>query len=183
MSAFALGAVVGVGIGGLVWQAMKPRSLVVLDLNGLLVHREYVRESMGKNPHFVLGNFNIWIRPGTDVFLDWLFESYDVGVWTSAQQHNALGLVDIVFKDRAPLFVWCQDMCDNLGERSFHKTISKIYDTYPLRNVLLIDDDASKTRLNPPDSCLNTEPWSRELVNDKGLEDLKTAIMEHFKQF
>jgi hypothetical protein len=69
--------------------APTKRLLVILDLNGTLLIRP-------KKASFHL-------RPHAEPFLDLLFRTCDVGVWSSAMPHNVAPMVKGVFGDR-PLY-------------------------------------------------------------------------------
>mmetsp|Transcript_10241 Transcript_10241/g.62568 ORF Transcript_10241/g.62568 Transcript_10241/m.62568 type:complete len:348 (-) Transcript_10241:1352-2395(-) len=107
--------------------------LVILDLNGFLVHRvrevrapttseaklakEGVREADAK-----LGNFYVWKRPHADAFVRWLArKGVRVGFWSTAMEHNVVKLIAWLLphaKDRAKVsFVWDGRMCKDTGMR------------------------------------------------------------------
>ena len=60
-------------------------------------------------------------------FVEWAFEHFTVGVWSSAQAHNAKSLVNHVWgKHRDKLaFVWGQDRCTHVGAMDRAKPNSK----------------------------------------------------------
>ncbi|PWW80357.1 HAD-like protein [Tuber magnatum] len=77
-----------------------PKQLLVLDLNGTLVHR---RRSDTANPV---------CRPELDSFLDYIFAHFSVMVWTSAQPENAQRMVNGIFTKEQKnklLAVWARD--------------------------------------------------------------------------
>lgn len=94
--------------------------LVVLDLDECLIHsRGYVP---GKAYDFIIPRdvddpeplYGTMIRPGTDEFLDFLFDSQDfkVGVWTSATADYADVVIHNVFgPHRQPSFVFSRERC------------------------------------------------------------------------
>lgn len=98
----------------------RPPLLVVLDLDECLIHsRGYVP---GQAYDFIIPRdlnnpeplYGTMIRPGTDEFLDFLFESeaFEVGVWTSATEDYAEVVVNNVFGEhRQPMFVFSRERC------------------------------------------------------------------------
>lgn len=149
-------------------KTQKKKTLVVLDLNGILVlrlHQNKIPETT--NPEIVesskkvKGNFHIWRRPHLDSFLEFLFQHFEVAVWTSAMSHNMQPILDIVFENLPHLrerlvFQWGQEQCkaipipnmkvssDSLmtavhdekcknkwQEKLFLKTLSRICEEFP----------------------------------------------------
>ncbi|CAZ81433.1 unnamed protein product [Tuber melanosporum] len=77
-----------------------PKQLLVLDLNGTLVHRR-----RGNTASLVC-------RPELDSFLDYIFTHFSVMVWTSAQPENAQRMVNTIFtkeQEKKLLTVWARD--------------------------------------------------------------------------
>jgi hypothetical protein len=116
----------------------KKQTLVILDLNGILVlrlHKNKVPEDMPK--YFrdlateVKGNFLIWRRPHLDEFLTFLFEHFDVGVWTSAMSYNADQILNVVFSNLPHLrkqlvFEWGQEHCKTIDVPSMRVSTSSL---------------------------------------------------------
>lgn len=100
------------------------RRLVVLDMNGVLLHREFKfgLDEPGKDPRIKgmissatteLGKFYVWDRPGMRDFIAYCLDHFDVAVWSSARQQNVDLLVQHVFGDRRKelVFEWDQTQC------------------------------------------------------------------------
>ena len=75
------------GLGG------EKRKLIILDLNGLLVHRERAQSKAvhqlrraGNPPTRKLGGFFAWERPSMRFFVEFCLENFDVAVWSSAMK-------------------------------------------------------------------------------------------------
>jgi len=150
----------------------KHRHLLVVDLNGLLVDRRmsaYVAPDGTKcAPDAKIGKFFIYNRPHMAGFVEWAFEHFTVGVWSSAQQHNAKALVTHIWgtqRDRLA-FVWGQDKCTHAGAMDPSKPHSKpillkdltklwamqSFARFGPGNTLLLDDSPYKVgrcRLTP----------------------------------
>ncbi|KAL0347113.1 UNVERIFIED_CONTAM: hypothetical protein Scaly_1727300 [Sesamum calycinum] len=71
------------------------KKLLVLCLGGLLVHRVHVRDKAsvrGLRPDVIHGKFLVFKRPFCTEFLKFCFERFEVGLWSSAMNHN-IGVV------------------------------------------------------------------------------------------
>ena len=153
----------------------KHKHLLVLDLNGLLVDRRMSAfvdaDGTRRAPDAKFGKFFIYNRPHMAAFVEWAFEHFTVGVWSSAQAHNAKSLVNHVWgKHRDKLaFVWGQDRCTHVGAMDRAKPNSKpillkdlnklwaipSYARFGPRNTLLLDDSPYKAAMNPPNCAIH----------------------------
>ncbi|KIY68637.1 hypothetical protein CYLTODRAFT_489656 [Cylindrobasidium torrendii FP15055 ss-10] len=126
------------------------RKLLVLDLNGTLLHRDQNRV--------------IRLRPYLDTFTAFLFHPatrkwLDSMVWSSAQPHNVNRMINSAFQrpESDLLDVWARDKMDIEPHLYSQKTqtvkdFSKVWSTFPAhsnRSTLLLDDSLSKARLQP----------------------------------
>lgn len=103
--------------------ARERRRLVVLDMNGVLLHREFKfgLDEPGKDPRIktllnsatTLGKFYVWDRPAMRDFVKYCLDRFDVAVWSSARQQNVDLLVQHVFGYRRKelVFEWDQTQC------------------------------------------------------------------------
>ncbi len=152
------------------------KKLIILDLNGLLVHRHFKRSSIetGYNTEeaTLLGDHYTWDRPGSREFINYLLDNYTVAVWSSAMAKNVNLLVNHVFKSRRTelLFEFDQSFCEletphpDPTERKplFKKNLTTVwsaFSTFNERNTLLIDDSKYKTRDNPKGTVLLVDSW------------------------
>jgi hypothetical protein len=153
----------------------KRKHLLVLDLNGLLVDRRmsaFVEPDGTKRaPDAKFGKFFIYNRPHMTSFVKWAFEHFTVGVWSSAQSHNAKALVAHIWGTHrdALAFVWGQDRCTHVGAMDPNKPNSKpmflkdlnalwespSYARFGPRNTLLLDDSPYKAVMNPPHTSIH----------------------------
>jgi hypothetical protein len=141
------------------------KRLIILDLNGLLIHRlhkhEYVRcktllkqqYNLGTlDPAEIIGNFAVWFRPDVKQFLSWLIDHFHVAIWSSVLKHNIEPVVETLLpssheRDRL-LFWWNQENClieedpteTNMKKaKSFYKCLSSVWDTVELNERWLIN--------------------------------------------
>jgi len=158
------------------------KKLLVLDVNGLLVETYFQFEKLPEEhrPDGKVGRFFVYRRPFCDEFLEFCFENFVVGIWSSAQQHNVDRLVDFIFGDlkKKLLFSWHQIDCTDTGLKTpentrkplFLKELSKLWNKvrpdlpweegeYGPCNTLLIDDSPYKALRNPPHTAVFPYPY------------------------
>ncbi|KAG8687939.1 hypothetical protein FRC11_006351 [Ceratobasidium sp. 423] len=140
------------------------RCLLVLDLNGTLLHRR--RANSGHTSH-------VYARPYLGAFLQYIshpFASLDVAVWSSARRANVDLMVDHAWTGRKPDIVLArEDM--QLTDRQFNHNVRTTKDLRQLwlrlaqaqaqaqaqsggvmhgpRDTVLLDDSIHKARLQP----------------------------------
>ena len=131
---------------------IKP--LLIFDIHGVLGERLPFQEGLSKNMGRKVARKFI-TRPHCEDFLDFCFENYEVGVWSSALKKN-LSLSMFGEKGRTPLFVWSQkEITDLFPIMSFRKstkplhlkdmsTVWTAYPSYDASNSLLLDNDLEK---------------------------------------
>ena len=142
--------------------------LIVLDLNGTILHRIIKTGSTTIEDSFVkiakMGKHSLYARPYLKDFFDFLVKYFDVAVWTSAEERNALAMIDSLSTSvpnctrNAFKFIWSRNMC-TLQEQSLPlgssyikplalKKLSKIWQKFPTefdyRNTIIIDDSEEK---------------------------------------
>ena len=177
----------------------RHRHMLVLDLNGLLVDRrmspfENPVDGTKVAPDAKFGKFYIYNRPHMQSFVEWASEHFTVGVWSSAQHHNARTLVNHIWgKQRDRLaFVWGQDRCTHVGamdpaatgpnHRSkpiLLKDLNALwavssYARFGPNNTLLLDDSPYKAVMNPAHTAIHPAEyklsWGGADVNVTGEE-------------
>ena len=160
----------------------KHKHLLVVDLNGLLVDRRMTPfvepDGTKRAPDAKFGKFFIYNRPHMTTFVEWAFEHFTVGVWSSAQQHNAKTLVQHIWgesRDRLA-FVWGQDKCTHVGAMDparpkskpiLLKDLKKLWASpsfkrFGPRNTLLLDDSPYKAAMNPTHCAIHPKEYKLE---------------------
>ncbi len=141
--------------------------LIVLDLNGTLLCRKRNKGNSGsQTPH---------LRPGLALFLEDLFASFQVLVWTSARPENAHLMVDAAFTEEQKnrlLAIWGRDTlgltaAQYNGEVQIYKKLEAIWDSgfhredkaicWDQTNTVLLDDSATKALAQPYNHILIPE--------------------------
>lgn len=137
---------------------MAPRFLVVLDLNGTLLHSAVRPLSAPERAYDVQARKKfLYFRPGLKEFLQRLYAMADVGVWTSAIRANADAIVDAVWTAcelPPPLFVMSREQCELVpgpGYRSIKdlRMIWRSFPAYSQHNTIILDDTDSKVQRQP----------------------------------
>ncbi|KAK2981520.1 hypothetical protein RJ640_030982 [Escallonia rubra] len=169
------------------------KKLLVLALGGFLVDRVHKRDkaTIPRNCQrdLAYGNFLVFKRPFCDDFLKFCFERFEVGLWSSAREHNVDGALSTLIGELRSklLFVWDQEECTDSGFKSLEKRDKPIflkelkyvweakhsrswrYGQYSSSNTLMIDDEPYKALLNPPNTAIFPHEYKVNNVGDKFL--------------
>ncbi|CAO2839410.1 unnamed protein product [Amaranthus hypochondriacus] len=172
--------------------------LIVLSLNGLLIHRVHSQDRSriprNRSPDGVYNRATrmVYKRPFLDEFLKFCLDRFEVGIWSSAQEHNVDDVMHVVFKGLKTkfLFIWDQEECTYSGFKSlekkekplFFKELSKLYSSlakssggsrFSESNTLLIDDKPYKGLLNSPYNGIFLESYDPNDARDNVLDPKK----------
>ncbi|XP_057436125.1 uncharacterized protein LOC130728623 isoform X2 [Lotus japonicus] len=165
------------------------KKLLVLDVNGLLV--DIVSPPpKHKKADATIARKAIFKRPYYLEFLNFCFENFEVGVWSSRTQKNVDNVIDYLMgnmKQRL-LFCWGHSYCTETSFKTLenkHKTLvfkdlRKIWENsdpsaqwekgyYNESNTLLLDDSPYKALLNPPRTSVFPHTYKFENQNDNSL--------------
>ena len=156
----------------LIFPIMPHKRLIILDLNGTLIYKQHRKSGSGRclrsgRPEFCVNQLQCWKRPGVDEFLERLFASYRVAVWTSAMKHNTKLLVKEIFKNRAKdlLFIYSRDECSEVSnldsDFKSYKDLGKVWKTYSdfdKSNTIMIEDGLTKFKEHQ-ENVLTVTPW------------------------
>ncbi len=164
---------------GMVQVSLNHRVLLVLDLNGLLVHRIMQGKLAGADvSHAVtLGKFKVWTRPHVDAFIDFCLAHFDVGVWSSAMSHNVELLMKHVFGDRREQLLFEFDQSDCVGVKHsdpkekkplLKKPLERVWRKHPTyrERTLLLDDSQLKAQDNPPHTLFCPPEWTHDCSDE-----------------
>lgn len=152
---------------------------IVLDLDNTLICAEIQKEFPFKDEtmkhkavqfkfHDMDGYYIVFERPGVQTFLDFLFQHFNVSIWTAASKDYALFIADkIVLQDpkrdlKYLMFSYHVDLADD----EYHggtKDLRLLHSFFKLpgftrENTLIIDDleDVKKTQ---PDACIHLKAF------------------------
>mmetsp|Transcript_20635 Transcript_20635/g.25020 ORF Transcript_20635/g.25020 Transcript_20635/m.25020 type:complete len:272 (+) Transcript_20635:59-874(+) len=158
--------------------------VLVLDLNGLLVHRVRVshknKGSDKRDKGVRVGRSIMYIRPYTQEFLELIFNHFDIVIWSSARVDNIQAIIDVVLNKKqrdSVKAVLDQSHCKWAGPHPnepqkplFLKELSRVWEVVGTpSNTLLVDDSPEKADLNPPYTAVHPKPWCRENQHDTSL--------------
>ncbi|GAB4860890.1 hypothetical protein Ancab_036051 [Ancistrocladus abbreviatus] len=165
------------------------RKLLILDLNGLLADIvPYCSDRY--TPSKTISSKAVFKRPFCDDFLQFCFERFDVGIWSSRTRKNVAALVDFLLgaTKQKLLFCWDQSHCTKTGYSTmenkdkplFLKELKKIWNKqgpdlrwvkgqYDESNTLLLDDTPYKALRNPPYTAIFPRPFVYKNVKDTSL--------------
>ncbi|XP_047169592.1 uncharacterized protein LOC124838116 [Vigna umbellata] len=166
------------------------KKLLVMNLNGLLMHRVHRRDlckvSMSRSPDGVYGSFLVFKRPFCEEFMKFCLERFEVGIWSSAMEHNMEAALAIAIGSirKNISFKLDQSHCTKSGYQSlekstkplFFKEFNKMWEKdkksgpFNVSNTLLIDDKPYKAFLNPDNTAIFPESYDVNDVTDRGLD-------------
>lgn len=165
------------------------KKLLILDVNGLLADIvPYFVE--GYKPDIVVSRKSVFKRPFCDDFLQFCFERFDVGVWSSRTKKNVDMVLEFLMADARHklLFCWDQSQCTNTGFTTHEnpqkplllKELRKLWEKhepnlrwekgeYNESNTLLLDDSPCKALLNPAYTAIFPYSYEYKDVKDNML--------------
>ena len=155
----------------------EKRPLLILDINKVLAFRNFIYDDKmilseeDRESATVLGSHYGWKRPHLEYFLDYVFDKFEVAVWSSANPKNVDLLCNFIFGDRELLFVWNQEHCEkivphpnpNESKPLFRKDLVRVWNTFRAfdeTNTLIFDDCPYKMTDNPAMNVIFPKPWS-----------------------
>ncbi|GMH21905.1 hypothetical protein Nepgr_023748 [Nepenthes gracilis] len=165
------------------------KKLLILDLNGILADI-IVHFSDGYMPDTTISGKAVFKRPFCDDFMEFCFERFCVGIWSSRTKRNVDGVVDFLMGEgkRKLLFCWNQFHCTDTGYFTVEnknkplvlKELKNLWNKqepdlpwekgeYNESNTLLIDDSPYKALRNPPHTAIFPLPYRYHDVKDNSL--------------
>lgn len=126
--------------------------LLVLDLDETLVHARETR--LPHEPHFGVGPYAVYERPGVRDFIAHVLGRFEVGVWTSSGEQYAAAVVDHLFPPGSLRFVWASSRCTlvrdwQTGGHQWAKKLHKLKAKgYRLESIIAVDDTPAKYAAN-----------------------------------
>lgn len=177
--------------------ATMSRKLIVLDINGVLCTK--TQDNVEKNEGIKLATYNVIFRPEYRKFLNFCYENYDVGFFSSTTYKNAsLILKKLLTPEqyKKTVFMWFRDRTvldpdfnkdPEIKQFDTIKRLSDIIDNpivnhdrrYNYQNTVLIDDSQRKTRFNDPFNIVIVPPYDGSKEDDI-LESIMEEILIKF---
>ena len=178
------------------------RKKVILDLDQTLISAEATEEydaikNRKKAKKFSSTNMEsfyvVFERPGLQEFLDFLFEEFDVSIWTAASKDYALFVIEHIIiagkPNRTLEWIFFSYHCDISKKYKGHtKDLTVITDVYKIPGYSLdntfIIDDYDEVYNTQKENCVIAPAFEFEDDNsdkDKFLVELKTALKKYKK--
>lgn len=175
----------------------KPKGNFLLDLDQTLISAEAAEEyDFKKNQkkskkftyHDMDGYYIVFERPGLQPFLDYLFENFNVSIWTAASKDYALFILKKIVlagkKDRKVDYIFFSYHCDvSKHKKHGSKDLTMLWDEYKIpgytkENTIILDDykEVHKTQ---PENCIIALPFEFTHKNsdkDTFLKDLQEYL-------
>jgi TFIIF-interacting CTD phosphatase-like protein len=124
------------------------------------------------------GYYKIFERPGLQTFLDFLFENFNVSIWTAASKTYALFIINnfiLINPERRLKYIFFSHHCKHSKKtKKTQKSIQMLVDEYGLqefsKNSYIIDDHPEVFEAQP-DKCLHVKAF--EFTDRKSFEDIE----------
>lgn len=171
---------------------------VILDLDETLIsaveipllrkdakkRQEFERRSPKFRVHKMDEEYYIVERPGVQPFLDYLFQHYNVSVWTAASKEYAIFVLENVIlrpKRKLDYFLY-SDNCDASYERTgCLKQLNQLFHLplYDSENTMIIDDNenVSSKQSNHVDRIKAFKFFRKESELDNELAQIQARMM------
>ncbi len=176
---------------------------VILDLDNTLLSAEAIEDFPFNEKgikekavqfaiHDMDGYYIVFERPLVQKFLDHLFDTYNVSVWTAASKDYALFIIDkIILKNpsRQLDYIMFSHHCDISKKKyKYSKQLKLIFDVFKLpgydkNNTLIIDDldEVHQCQVNNSIHIPAFEILSKNSEYDRELENTEVQIKKVFK--
>ncbi|XP_044476213.1 uncharacterized protein LOC123203834 [Mangifera indica] len=166
------------------------KKLLVLDVNGILAAISQLPVREGWKPHYIVSRKAVFKRPHCHSFLQFCFERFNVGIWTSRIKKNVERAVQFLLGDfkHHLLFCWDASHCSETGLTAIGdqdkplvlKELKKLWvkaecglpwreGEYNETNTLLVDDSPYKALRNPAYTAIFPYSYQYWDTEDKSL--------------
>ena len=149
------------------------KETIILDLDECLIHSSYERLATPHTEEDKPSDFNIffgggayqspveyhvYIRPHLETFLDYVFSSFNVIVWTASKREYSERICNMIMKDREYKLLCREDCSKPKDFRDYHfvKDLSKL--DIPLSGIIAVDDNKNCYELQP-NNLYHIEPF------------------------
>lgn len=151
---------------------------LILDLDQTLISGEatedldfekYKYKSKKFTSHNMDGYYIIYSRPHLQKFLDYVFENFNVTIWTAASKDYALFIIDKIILNNKPErkldFIFFSYHCDLSKKiKKYSKALCMLWDIHKLsgyseKNTVIIDDYVEDVHECQPNNCIIAPPF------------------------
>ncbi|KAG4914687.1 uncharacterized FCP1 homology domain-containing protein C1271.03c [Glycine max] len=171
-------------------RSLKKR-LIVLDINGLLAD-VVSPPPKGHKADATIARRAIFKRPSYLEFLEFCFDKFEVGIWSSRMKKNVDRVIDYLMGDMKKRLLFCWDLShciettfktlENKHKSVVFKDLRKLWDKHDLdlpwekgyfneSNTLLLDDSPYKALFNPPNTSVFPHTFTYQNESDNSLAE------------
>lgn len=176
---------------------------VVFDLDNTLIysipHEKYPKRNcyLHQIPHhFMDKDYVVFERPGLQKFLDWVFNHFNVMVWSAASPEYVEFIAKNIIEKNGRKLEYvlnsenCEDSQQIFGENHI-KNLKMLWDIHDLEsygpfNTLIIDDLKMVCKVQPKNS-INIKSYNvtkkEEAIGDKELKRIKKMLKKIRKNY
>lgn len=183
MTTLRLGlGILALGAGAYATRVRPRDTVVLLDLNGVLVDRVWAPINPDPKAFLRTGKKDVHLRPETRDFLDRLGQEWGgVGVWTAGRGRNVWPITDALGIWRAR--VRTQEQCDAVEREGtfplYVKDLRAVEGAMGARHAILVDDSLDKVRVRDWWRAVIVEPWSHADGGGTPFEDVERRLRAH----
>lgn len=172
---------------------MNSKINIFLDLdNTIICSEDYTSELLRKIisdglDYDFIGNFLTAERPYLQFFLDYLFENFNVSIWTAASKKYASFIYDKFIKKynqkrNLRLFLY-SDHCNlSLKHKNSPKDLSMLWDVWKLdgfnSNNTFIIDDLKIVYETQPYNCIKIKPFKIKSTQKNNTDDALLTVIK-----
>lgn len=170
---------------------------LILDLDETLIHtlkitRKYVKSLAALSDfYFNIDGQYYWVtkRPGLDVFLNFAFKYFQIGIWTAADKEYAKQICkNILTYDQLHQikFIYSRNFCHldiQQNPPCFSKPLQKVFELFPgfnEKNTIMVDNTLHVMRYNPHNGVHISDFTGRK--DDTSLYHLRNMIVKYYQQ-
>ncbi len=169
---------------------------IIFDLDETLIHTlditpDYVAEyAKSSDLYFKIDGNYYWImkRPGLDLFLEFIFKYFNVGIWTAGEKEYAKEICKRILT-RPQLhrirFIYRRNFChldSSTNPAMFTKPLIKIFELFPNfkpNNTLMIDNTYNVMKYNPQ-NAVEISDFTGD-PNDRYLYHIRNIIVKYYQ--
>ncbi len=177
---------------------------VILDLDQTLIsaidYKEYTKKDKKRKAlfksHDMSDHYIVFERPGLQQFLDFLFENYNVSVWTAASRLYATFIIQDIILQNKPnrkldwiFYSYHCDISQDETKSGGTKDLSLLWKQFKLKGFnsknTVILDDYDEVYDTQPGNCIIANPFEVTENNsekDQYLQKLESVLKEHLHE-
>ena len=168
---------------------------IILDLDQTLISAEasedfefkkYKEKSKKFKYHDMDGYYIIYNRPYLQSFLNYIFEHFNVSIWTAASKDYALFIIENIIlnneNNRKLDFIFFNYHCKISNKNTrYTKKLTMLWDVFKLpgfteKNTVIIDDYKEDVYKCQPNNCIIAKPFEFKEENSENDNFLKEVI-------